>query len=87
MSLDSQIKYILENLYKEYEIAKQKGFLSRGYDFSSRLRRTCDAKIPEKRWEMWTEELGIDFERLKDILEIIHNNGMLEKFQFIPNYM
>jgi len=85
--IDSRTLFILEKIQDEYEIIKRQGFPAHTQDYYSRYSRTHDAKIPERRWHSWANELGIDFIQLEAILKIIENEGLLEKFEFIPDYV
>ncbi len=79
----TQIQYILQKLSEQHEIEKEKGFPSRKYDYYTRYHAEADAKIPEKRWRSWANELGIDFARMNDILGILVNKGLIKKFEYM----
>lgn len=85
--VDESIKFILEKLSEEFEIVKRQGFPSRKRDAYSRYARQHDVKIPEPRWRSWANELGVDAARLEGILNILVEEGFLEKFKSSPDYV
>ncbi len=86
-TIDECIKFILEKLSEEFEIVKRQGFPSRKEATYSRYPRHCDVKIPEPRWRSWAHELGVDAARLEGILNIMVEEGFLEKFKSSPDYI
>lgn len=85
--VDTRIGYLLDKLQEEYEVVKRQGFPSRKNASYSRYSRKHDATIPEKRWRSWANELGIDYVQLQSLLEVLKNDGLLEKFDFISDYV
>lgn len=85
--IDECIKFILGKLSEEFEIVKRQGFPSRKEAAYSRYPRRYDVKIPEPRWRSWAYELGIDATRLEGILNILVEEGYLEKFKSSPDYV
>ena len=85
-NLDARISYVLEKLREEYEIIKRQGFPSRKYDYYSQFSRQHDSKIAETRWRSWLNELGIDYLQFEEVLKILKNEGLLEKFEFISEF-
>ena len=83
-TIDSRTLFILEKIQDEYEVIKRQGFPSH---IREPYGRPWDATIPEGRWHSWTNELGIDYLQLQAILKIIENEGLLEKFEFVSEYL
>jgi len=79
--LNIQIQYILGKLNEEYEVAKEKGFPSKGR-FND-----ADAVIAPQRWSLWQQELGIDHGRFGDILDILQKRGFIRRSEFISEFM
>jgi hypothetical protein len=86
-NIDARTLFVLEKLREEYEIARRQGFPSRKRDRYSQYSRSHDAEIPEKRWRAWANERGIDYVQLEAVLKILENEGLLEEYDFIPDYM
>lgn len=82
--LDKQILGVLWELQKEHEIAKRQGFPARA---PSRFPKSHDSMIPENRWRVIASGLSIDYVQFEAILKIIKNEGMLEKFEFKPDFV
>lgn len=85
--IDSRTRFILEKFREEYEVIKRQGFPALKGSSQSQYARKHDAMIPENRWHSWASELRIDYVQLEAILKILENDGFLEKFQFIPDYV
>lgn len=85
--IDTSIKLVLEKLSEEFEIVKRQGFPARKRDEYSRYSRHYDVKIPEPKWRSWAYELGMDAARLEGILNILVEEGFLEKFKSSPDYI
>jgi len=85
--IDSRILFVLEKLREGHEIAKRQGFPSRRRSSESRYGRSEDSKVSEARWHEWARELDIDDVQLRAILGILENEGLLEKYEFVPNYV
>lgn len=82
--IDNQILFVLGKINDEYEVVKRQGFPSHVRDSYS---RSADATIPSDRWHSWASKIGIDYIQLKAILKILENEGLLEKFEFVSEYI
>ena len=85
--IDSHILFILKKLKVEFEVVKRQGFPSRKRDYYSQYSRLRDSVISMQRWHSWLNELEIDDVQGEAILKIIENEGLLEKFEFVPDYV
>lgn len=83
IEINTQLKMILQRLRYEYNVSKLKGFPSRQVNRYSQRSYEPDVKIPALRWREWANEIGVDYNRFLDILEILKRRGILAKYEFI----
>ncbi|MFA5888767.1 MAG: hypothetical protein WCW47_00720 [Candidatus Paceibacterota bacterium] len=71
-SADKKRLLILEKLKEEWDI------------YPNKQRYT----ISQKKYHIWMREIDIDdFNQFKNFLYSIKDKGLIEKFEFIPDYM